>query len=179
MTRILTGLAAGAALLGVVAAPSAANAFVPAAAAAIAGGAVLGGTALGAGAATSGYPYGYPGYAYGAYPGDAYAGNAYPAYGAGYAYPEYSYGYGYDDSGAYAPAVADTVTTAPRITVFEPRRTVVERVRVRPRVVTVAPRRIYRTYGSETYGRTYGTSGVYGRSHGADFRSTRDRKSVV
>jgi len=64
MKRILTGLAAGAAMLGLaVGVPTSAQAFVPAVAAAIAGGAILGGTALGA-ATTVPYHYGYYGPSY-------------------------------------------------------------------------------------------------------------------
>ena len=69
MRPILKGLTAGVAVLGVaMAAPTAAQAFVPLVAGAIAGGAILGGSALGA--ATT-YPYHY-GYGYRAY-GPAYA----------------------------------------------------------------------------------------------------------
>jgi len=59
MKPILKTLAAGAAVLGVaVAAPTSAQAFVPAVAAAIAGGALLGGTVLGQ-ATHPAYPYAY------------------------------------------------------------------------------------------------------------------------
>jgi hypothetical protein len=69
MKRVLTGLAAGTAMLGLVALPTGAQAFVPAVAAVIAGGALVGGATLGA--ATT-QPYAYP-YAYGAPYGPAYA----------------------------------------------------------------------------------------------------------
>ena len=69
MRPILKGLTAGVAVLGVaMAVPTAAQAFAPLVAGAIAGGAILGGSALGA---TTAYPYHY-GYGYRDY-GPAYA----------------------------------------------------------------------------------------------------------